>query len=135
VTTPVQRLARLSTLVLALVACSFTPGGALLCLGFDGHVAVELAAGRCAPASGAQAGGEQALSGDDCCGPCLDVTLDTPVPTRVAGVPGAAPSFDLLILPARVVTGRHVASPGQFRPGEEVAPRAPGAARHSILRC
>lgn len=130
-----QRLARLSTLALALVACSFTPGGMLLCLGFDGHVAVELAAGRCAPASGAQAGGEQSVSGDDCCGPCLDVTLDTPVPTRVAGAPGTAPSFDLLILPASVVTGRHVAAPGQFPPDSGAARRAPGAARHSILRC
>ena len=134
-TNPFHRLARLSTLALALVACSFTPGGMLLCVGFDGHIAVELTRGACTPAPGAQADDHPAVSRDHGSGPCLDVTVERPVPTRAGSVDVHDHSLDPVALPARVVARSGIAAARLLRPGALPAACAPGAARRSILRC
>jgi hypothetical protein len=133
-----------ATLALALAAGSAGLSAGILCVGDDGHVAMELArAGRCADgevaaelpsARVASPRLTASLPGSDC-GPCTDVgvasgaTLHSGRPTQAD--PETAPAA-FAALPG--VPSRHAESPAR-PPWPERAPAARSVLRGTILRC
>lgn len=133
--TPALRLARISTLALALVACLFAPGGLFLCLGLDGHVAVEMSSGGCAPEAVPSAGVGSAVCSEDSCGSCLDVALGIPAPPRVVIAADHDFSMQPVALPARLAGRIDGASIHIPRLVHSQLGCAPGASRAPLLRC
>ncbi len=129
------RLGRLLALALVLVAGSFAPGGLFVCLGLDGHIAVESTAGGCEDERSAPGAGADTRCTEDDCGSCLDLGLDRSAPARstLAGDPDAP--LDPVVLPygveldpARAIV---LHAPGSAPPSE----RRFAATRSTILRC
>ena len=129
------RLGRLYTIVLALVAGTFAPGGLFVCLGLDGHVAVESTAGGCEDERPAPGGDVVTRCAEEECGSCFDLGLDRSTPPRSALAADRATSLDPVVLP-------HGVAADPLRVTLPVAPspdphpdRTASAVRSTILRC
>ena len=133
-----------SMLLMLVVIASTQPGTLILCVGPDGHIALEMGVGRCGPSS---AGEHGTASGsctefsqvDTCCAPCADVPLVSQI---LANAGGSKERFELaqksaslaaVVAPvASVVDGRTGAPTGHTL---EPLPSAAGAQTDCILRC
>jgi hypothetical protein len=132
----------LALLALATAVASTSLFSGILCVGDDGHVAIELArAGRCAdgeaaadlPAAlGTPSVLATPLPGGDC-GPCTDVGVASGARLQAAKPPQADPAPALTAFPVGAVWQRSAAARWVLHPDR--APAARSALRGTILRC
>jgi len=127
---------RALVLVCAVFATSVAPGGWLVCLGADGHFALEAAAGACADGQSAAESGSGARSIGDR-GGCLDAELGGAAVVRAQPRLGTGVGIGLIVLPrVTSATGIDCAVLPCSLPAQAAHPSIFG--RHlqsTILRC
>jgi hypothetical protein len=90
-------------LIVLAVAGLLTHPDQALCIGADGHLAVESAAGSgrdCCPADGEASAAREIAWMNDSCGPCVDLALPLWTVTRTAKDESAAPLPPATMVPA-----------------------------------
>ena len=93
-----MRFLRALTLVCAVFATSVAPGGWLVCLGADGHFALEAAVETCSDEH-CEAESASAPCSMKGCGPCLDAVLGGAAVLRPDTDLGSDVSLGLVVLP------------------------------------
>jgi len=117
-----RRMLRAIGMLLLIVSTGWTGACPIvLCIAPDGHIAIEPGQERCAAPSDA---GHQdpartatgLLPADDCCGPCADVPLRSPVLARARGTADYSEHVETTAAPAWAAAAAASSLPGAVGP-------------------
>ncbi|HEU4333766.1 MAG TPA: hypothetical protein VFT32_04670 [Candidatus Eisenbacteria bacterium] len=110
-----------------------------LCIGADGHLAVEAAAGagrECCPADGGESATREIALTTDSCGPCLDLVLPLVSVTRTAKDESASPLPLATMIPAFGNSAAPIAARAACPVPTPSADRTSTSSIHSVvIRC